>query len=109
MDVIVDLPAVRPGRLARALADAPLPAEARALRVHLRGAAAEDLPDGIGLALQLDPVDLATVAQLVRQLADRWPFLGFRLLAAPPQCRLEVRGAGIAAGVAGAVVRELIA
>ena len=44
------------------------------------------------LAFELEPIDLATLAQLVRQLADRWPFLSFRLAAAPPRCRLDVEG-----------------
>jgi hypothetical protein len=108
MDVIVDLRAVRPGRLARALADEPLADEARALRLYLRGARAADLPPGVRLAFTLvELADLATLAQLVRQLADRWPFLSFRLAAEPPHCRLDVEGAGAAAEVARAVFREL--
>lgn len=107
MDVLVDLRAVRPGRLARSLADQPLADEARELRPYLRGAQATDLPQGIRLAFELAPIDLATLAQLVRQLADRWPFLSFRLAAAPPSCRLDVEGAGAAADVARAVFREL--
>jgi hypothetical protein len=109
MDVIVDLPAVRPARFARTLADGSLPPEARALRPYLCGAAAEDLPDGVRLLVRLEVTDLAAFAQSVRHLADRWPFLGFRLLAAPPHCRLEVLGAGGAAAVARAVFRELVA
>jgi hypothetical protein len=107
MDVIVDLPAVRPGRLARTLADEPLADEALALRPYLRGARAEDLPGGVRLGFSLELIDLATLAQLVRQLADRWPFLSFRLSAEPPHCRLDVEGHGAAAGVARAVFREL--
>jgi hypothetical protein len=107
VDVIVDLRAVRPGRLARRLADEPLADEARELRQYLRGAATEDLPQGVRLAFDLAPIDLASFAQLLRQLADRWPFLSFRLFAAPPRCRLEVEGAGSAADVARAVFREL--
>ncbi len=109
MDVIVDLPAVRPGRLARTLADLPLADEARALRAYLRGARAEDIPEGVRLAFGLAVIDLASLAQLVRQLADRWPFLGFRLWAEPPHCRLDVLGTGPAADVARAVFRELVA
>lgn len=109
MDVIVDLPAVRPGRLARTLADGPLPEEGRALRSYLRGAHTEDLPRGVRLAFTLELVDLATFAQLVRQLADRWPFLSFRLAIEPPHCRLEVEGTGAAGDVARAVFRELSA
>ncbi len=107
MDVIVDLPAVRPGRLARALVDLPLADEARALRPFLRGAQAIDLPRGVRLAFDLELVDLAACAQVVRALADRWPFLGFRLAAAPPACRLDVEGTGSAVDVARAVFREL--
>jgi hypothetical protein len=107
MHVIVDLPAVRPGRLARTLADGPLVDEARELRPFLRGAQAEDLPHGVRLGFELEPIDLATLAQLVRQLADRWPFLSFRLSAEPPRCRLDVEGTNDAAGVARAVFREL--
>lgn len=107
MDVIVDLRAVRPGRLARTLADEPLADEARELRPYLRGAATEDLPHGVRLAFDLALIDLATFAQLVRQLADRWPFLSFRLSVAPPRCRLEVEGMDAAVDVARAVFREL--
>lgn len=107
MDVIVDLPAVRPGRLARTLVEEPLVDEARALRPYLRGARTEELPRGVRLGFRLELIDLATVAQLVRQLADRWPFLSFRLSADPPRCRLEVEGAGAAADMARTVFREL--
>lgn len=107
MDVIVDLPAVRPARLALALADEPLADEARELRPYLRGAHVVDLPGGIRLAFELEPIRLATLAHLVRQLADRWPFLSFRLAAAPPSCHLEVSGRDDAVEVARAVFREL--
>ena len=107
MDVIVDLPAVRPGRLARVLGDLPLPDEARAMRPYLRGARAEDVPAGVRLVFVLEVIDLAALAQLVRALADRWPFLSFRLAAEPPRCRLDVEGNGDAADVARAVFREL--
>jgi len=107
MDVIVDLRAVRPGRLASSLVDEPLAGEARELRPFLRGARAEDLPEGVRLLFELEPIDLATFAHLVRQLADRWPFLSFRLAAEPPRCRLDVEGGGAAAVVARAVFREL--
>ena len=107
MHVIVDLPAVRPGRLARSLADVPLADEARELRAYLRGARAEDLPRGVRLAFQLELIDLAAFAQLVRQLADRWPFLSFRLAAEPPLCLLDVEGQEGASDVARAVFREL--
>ena len=54
MDVIVDLPAVRPARLALALVDEPLADEARELRPYLRGAHVVDLPGGIRLAFELE-------------------------------------------------------
>jgi hypothetical protein len=107
VDVIVDLPAVRPARLARTLVDAPLADEARELRPFVRGARAADLPEGIRLAFELEPIQLATLAHLVRQLADRWPFLSFRLTAAPPLCHLEVEGRDGAGALARAVFREL--
>jgi hypothetical protein len=109
VDVIVDLPAVRPGRLARVLGDLPLADEARALRPYLRGALPEDVPRGVRLLFGLDLVDLAALAQLVRALADRWPFLSFRLCAEPPHCRLDVEGTDAAVDVARAVFRELAA
>ena len=77
-----------------ALADEPLADEARELRPYLRGAHAEDLPRGVRLAFELEPIDLATLAQLVRQLADRWPFLSFRLAAEPPALPARRRGRG---------------
>src|SRR4029453_6289788 len=55
MDVIVDLRAVRPARLASTLADEPLAGEARELRPCLRGARAEDLPQGGRLLFELGP------------------------------------------------------
>src|SRR5262249_51596362 len=66
VDVIADLPAVRPGRLARVLGDLPLADEARALRPYLRGASPEDLPSGVRLGFALELIDLATLATLVR-------------------------------------------
>jgi hypothetical protein len=107
VDVIVDLPAVRPARLARTLIDEPLADEARQLRAYVRGARAADLPGGVRLAFELEPIELAALAHLVRQLADRWPFLSFRLSAAPPLCHLEVSGRDGAVEVARAVFREL--
>src|SRR5262249_5263537 len=66
-----------------------------------------DLPRGVRLAFQLELIDLAAFAQLVRQLADRWPFLSFRLAAEPPLCLLDVEGQEGAGDVARAVFREL--
>ena len=77
------------------------------MRSYLRGARAEDVPAGVRLAFALEVIDLAALAQLVRALADRWPFLGFRLAAEPPRCRLDVEGLDDAADVARAVFREL--
>jgi hypothetical protein len=107
VDLIVDLPAVRPARLARTLVDEPLADEARELRAYLRSARATDLPGGIRLAFELEPVQLAALAHVVRRLADRWPFLSFRLAAALPHCRLDIEGNDAAADVARAVFREL--
>lgn len=107
MDRIVDLPAVRPARLAARLADDPLPEAGRELRPYLRNAHREDLPRGLRLVLCLEPVEIAGLADVVRQLADEWPFLSFRLLADPPACWLEVEGTGQAAGIARAVFSAL--
>lgn len=113
MNVVVDLPAVRPGRFATAHAGRPLADEARALRPLLRDAAVdagvEEIRDGIAVALTLAPRSLAALAAAVRALADRWPFLSFRLLEEAPRCRLEVTGTGAAGGFARAVFRELAA
>lgn len=109
MNVVVDLPAVRPGRFATAHAGQPLGDEARALRPLLRDAAVEEIRDGIAVAPTLAPRSLAALAEAVRALADRWPFLSFRLLEEAPRCRLEVTGTGAAAGFARAVFRELAA
>jgi len=106
---VVDLHAVRPARLAAGLADGPLLEEGRPLRPYLRGAAVEPLSDGVRLAIELGIVDLAILADLVRDLADAWPFMSFRLLEEVPRCWLEVRGRGPAADVARAVFTELAA
>jgi hypothetical protein len=105
--VVVDMPAVRPGRLA-----ARLPAEAttepvRALRAFLRGARVTDIAEGVRLAVALDVLDIARLADEIRTLANEWPFLSFRLLAEPPECALEVTGTGAAGGMARAVFGEL--
>jgi hypothetical protein len=104
---ILDLRAVRPGRLATALVDGPLLEEGRPLRPYLRGARVRELPDGVRLELDLGIVEIAALANLVRGVADCWPFLSFRLLAEAPCCVLEVGGVGTAAGVARAVFTEL--
>jgi len=102
-----DLPAVRPGRLAVRLLSTPLGAMTRDLRRHLRGARVQLLPDGIELETSLDMVSIAELADVVRSLANEWPWLSFRMLADPPACRLEVRGTGPAAEVAQTVFEEV--
>lgn len=107
MTTVVDLRAVRPGRLAATLLDGTRLAAGRPLRPYLRGAVIEDLPDGVRLRLALGLVEIAALADLVRDLADQWAFLDYRLLEAAPACWLEVRGHGEAADVARAVFSEL--
>ena len=107
MNVIVDLPAVRPGRLADGVAAADLSEHVRAFRAVLHGACAEPLPDGVRLVLRLDVRGIARLADLVRAEADALPFFGFRLLAEPPACWLEVTGAGRGGEIARAVFGEL--
>jgi hypothetical protein len=107
MNVLVDLPAVRPGRFADAHAAEPLGDEARALRPLLRDARVEDVRDGVALDLTLELRALAALAEATRALADCWPFLSFRLLEDAPRCRLEVTGTGPGSGFARAVFREL--
>lgn len=109
MDVIVDLRAVRSGRLAAGLAPEATSEPVRGLRDYLRGARSEPLADGMRLALDLDVTAIAGLAAEVRALADRWPFLSFKLLADPPACRLEVTGTGPAAALARVVFAELAA
>jgi hypothetical protein len=107
MTVIVDLPAVRPGRLAARLGAEAATEPVRALRAYLRGAVVDDIPEGIRLTVQLGALEIAELAAEVRMLANQWPFLSFLLLADPPDCALEVTGRGVAAGVARAVFAEL--
>jgi hypothetical protein len=107
--LLVDMPAVRPGRLARGLASRDLSEEIRALREHLRGARCAQIDDGIRLDFALDVEALAAFAELVRAEADTLPFFTFRLLADPPRCRLEVTGTGPAAAAASAMFREIAA
>jgi hypothetical protein len=104
---VVDLRAVRPARLAATLLDGPRLSAGRPLRPYLRGAVVEELADGVRLRVQLGLVEIAALAELVRDLADQWPFLDFRLLEAAPACWLEVRGQAEAADVARAVFAEL--
>ena len=107
MNVIVDLPPVRPGRLADGVAAADLAEHVREFRAVLRGARAEELPEGVRLVLHMDVRGIARLADLVRGEADALPFFGFRLLAEPPACWLEVTGTGRAAEIARTVFGEL--
>lgn len=107
MDVVVDLRAVRPARLAAGLSEAALAEPVRVLRPYLRGARCEPLPDGVRLGITLDLADIASLADEIRLLADHWPFLSFRLCADPPACTLEVTGDGPAATLARGVFGEL--
>src|SRR6266478_5190035 len=107
VNVIVDLPAVRPGRLADGVAAADLAEHVREFRAVLRDARAEPLPAGVRLVLSMDVRGIAGLADLVRAEADALPFFGFRVLADPPACWLEVTGTGRAAEVARTVFGEL--
>jgi hypothetical protein len=107
MHVIVDLPAVRAGRLAAALAGDALTEPVRALRPSLRGGQTRSIPGGVHIAIELDALGIAALADEVRALANTWPFFTFRLLADPPACVLEITGTGPAAEMARAVFGEL--
>ena len=107
--MFVDLPAVRPARLFRALAAADLSEEVRGFRDFVRGARGEPLPAGIRLRLRLDAPAIARLAELVRAGADALPFWGFRLLADPPECWLEVTGEAEAGPMARAEFGALVA
>ena len=109
MHVLVDLPAVRPARLAERLAAQTLGDYVRDLHEALRGARRERCSDGVRLVLRLDVRAIARLADLVRETADAFPFWSFRLLADPPACRLEVTGSGRAGDLARAVFGELAA
>lgn len=107
MDVVVDLPAVRPARLALNLGGDVVAQAVRDLRPVLQAATAEDLDGGIRLALCLDVTEIAILADQIRTLANEWPFLSFRVLADPPVCWLEVTGDGPAGVVARTVFGEI--
>lgn len=107
MDVVVDLRAVRPARLAASLSEQAMTEPVRELRPFLRGARCEPLPDGVRLSVVLDVVDIASLADEIRLLADHWPFLSYRLCADPPACTLEVTGDGPAGALARGVFAEL--
>src|SRR5437870_8888099 len=106
MHVLVDLPAVRPARLAERLAMQDLNEYVRDLREPLRGARREWRRDGVRLVLRLDVRAIARLADVIRETADAFPFWSFRLLADPPSCRREVTGCGRAAELARAAFGE---
>jgi hypothetical protein len=105
--VIVDMRAVRPGRLATRLSAQASAEPVRSLREYLRGAAVSEITNGVRLGLSLDALSIARLADEIRGLANEWPFLSFRLLADPPDCALEVTGTDAAAGMARTVFGEL--
>ena len=107
MTVLVDMPAVRPGRLAERVSAEGAAEPVRALRTFLRGAAVTDIPDGVRLRLRLGTMEIARLADEIRSLANEWPFLSFRMVTDPPDCALDVTGTGAAAGMARAVFAEL--
>jgi|SRR5438105_15763274 len=100
MHVVVDLPAVRPARLADHVATEALAEHVRALRELVRGAAVQSLPHGVRFVLRHDVATIARLADVVRSEADACPFWSFRLLADPPACWLEVTGTGRAGELA---------
>jgi hypothetical protein len=105
--VLVDLPAVRPGRLAERVSAENATEPVRALRAFLRGAVVADVPAGVRLRFRLDIHDIARLADEIRALANEWPFLSFRMVTDPPDCTLDVTGTGPAVGMARAVFAEL--
>ena len=105
--MLIDLPAVRPGRLAARVSAAGAAEPTRALRSYLRGAAISDIPDGVRLRFRLDMLDIARLADEIRALANEWPFLSFHMSTEPPDCTLDVTGTGAAGGMARAVFAEL--
>jgi hypothetical protein len=107
MTVLVDLPAVRPARLADTLAAEDLTEHVREFRRYLRNARAEPLAEGVRLVVTLDLRAIAAFADLVRSEADTLPYFHFRVLADPPECWLEVTGQGRAGDVARALFGEM--
>ncbi len=107
MTVLVDLPAVRPGRLASRVSAEAATEPVRALRTYLRGASVSEIPDGVRMRVALPTLDIAGLADEIRGLANQWPFLSFRLLTDPPECMLDVTGTGAAIGMARTVFAEL--
>jgi hypothetical protein len=108
MTILVNLPAVRPGRLAERVSAESAAEPVRALRTYLRGATVTDIPDGVRLRFQLDvAIDIARLADEIRTLANEWPFLSFFMVTDPPDCALDVTGTGAAVGMARTVFAEL--
>ncbi len=108
MTVLVDLRAVRPGRLAERVSAEGATEPVRALRTYLRGATVIDVPEGVRLRFRLDEtMDIARLADEIRALANEWPFLSFLMMTDPPECTLDVTGTGAAAGMARTVFAEL--
>ncbi len=107
MTVFVDLPAVRPARLADALVADDVTADVRDFQPLLRGARTEPIIDGVRLVVRLDARRLARLAELVRSAAYERPFWSFRLLAELPEAWLEVSGRGRAGELARAVFGAL--
>ena len=107
MALLIDLPAVRPGRLAERVTEAGAAEPVRALRTYLRGATVTDIPDGVRLRFRLEIMDIARLADEIRGLANEWPFLSFRMSTDPPDCTLDVTGTGAAIGMARTVFAEL--
>jgi hypothetical protein len=105
--VLIDLPAVRPGRLAERVSAAGAAEPVRALRSYLRGAAVSEITDGVRLRFRLEVMDIARLADEIRSLANEWPFLSFLMSTDPPDCTLDVTGTGAAAEMARAVFGEL--
>lgn len=109
VNVVVHLRAVRPSRLAASVADEALADDVRDLLPFVRGARPEPIADGIRLVLDLGPMELAELADLVRGMADERPFWTFRLLEDLPHCWLEVTGADQAGALARAVFGGMVA
>jgi len=108
MTVLVDLPAVRPGRLAERVSAEAAAEPVRALRAYLRGAEVDEIEDGVRLRLRIEAaIDIARLADEIRTLANEWPFLSFFMVTDPPDCALHVTGTGAAAGMARTVFAEL--
>ena len=110
MTVLVDLPAVRPGRLAERVSAEAATEPVRALRTYLRGADVAEIDAGVRLRFRLESaLDIARLADEIRALANEWPFLSFLMVTDPPECALDVTGSGAAVGMARTVFAELSA